>query len=340
MTNPSGNPMEAVRALMQERQRIEGWLASIESKRSTTPPHVYERVRADYEARLRSVTEQLGGRTTEIQATIAALTERLTRLHGEESALRDERFEAELRHAAGEYTERQWDDLVRQSDARLERVTGERAGIGTELQKLQQILSMAGGRAGAAAASTNGGNPAGVLPFRPPTPRPSPVVPGPSSIAPAQPARSGAGEFDELEFLKSVVDARGATGPAPLIAPIPGAPPDVVPAPEPPSPAGPAPMERAQATATSTPPAAAPPVRDEPEAAATPAAAAPSPAASAPRAEEEDAATPVDQTGSVPVFLRDVPQEQVKTLKCAECGAMNFPTEWYCERCGSELATL
>lgn len=28
-----------------------------------------------------------------------------------------------------------------------------------------------------------------------------------------------------------------------------------------------------------------------------------------------------------------------KTLKCAECGAMNIPTEWYCERCGSELAT-
>ncbi|MFN2567896.1 MAG: hypothetical protein ABR499_23130 [Gemmatimonadaceae bacterium] len=27
-----------------------------------------------------------------------------------------------------------------------------------------------------------------------------------------------------------------------------------------------------------------------------------------------------------------------KTLKCAECGALNIPTEWYCERCGSELA--
>lgn len=29
-----------------------------------------------------------------------------------------------------------------------------------------------------------------------------------------------------------------------------------------------------------------------------------------------------------------------KTLKCQECEAMNFPTEWYCEKCGSELATL
>jgi len=29
-----------------------------------------------------------------------------------------------------------------------------------------------------------------------------------------------------------------------------------------------------------------------------------------------------------------------KTLKCTECGSMNRPTEWYCERCGAELAAL
>jgi hypothetical protein len=29
-----------------------------------------------------------------------------------------------------------------------------------------------------------------------------------------------------------------------------------------------------------------------------------------------------------------------RTLKCSECGAMNLPTEWYCDRCGAELATL
>jgi hypothetical protein len=29
-----------------------------------------------------------------------------------------------------------------------------------------------------------------------------------------------------------------------------------------------------------------------------------------------------------------------KTLKCAECGTLNRPTEWYCERCGGELAGL
>jgi hypothetical protein len=46
------------------------------------------------------------------------------------------------------------------------------------------------------------------------------------------------------------------------------------------------------------------------------------------------------QSTQVPSFLKDVPSEQVKTLKCQECGTMNYPTEWYCERCGAELAAL
>jgi hypothetical protein len=29
-----------------------------------------------------------------------------------------------------------------------------------------------------------------------------------------------------------------------------------------------------------------------------------------------------------------------KTLRCTECGTMNLPTEWYCERCGGELAAF
>lgn len=36
----------------------------------------------------------------------------------------------------------------------------------------------------------------------------------------------------------------------------------------------------------------------------------------------------------------DARSEQNKTLKCPECGAANYPTEWYCERCGGELATM
>ncbi|MGQ0642178.1 MAG: zinc finger Ran-binding domain-containing protein [Gemmatimonadaceae bacterium] len=44
--------------------------------------------------------------------------------------------------------------------------------------------------------------------------------------------------------------------------------------------------------------------------------------------------------GAIPQILKDMPTEQVKTLRCQECGTMNYPTEWYCERCGGELAAM
>jgi hypothetical protein len=46
-------------------------------------------------------------------------------------------------------------------------------------------------------------------------------------------------------------------------------------------------------------------------------------------------------TESNPIVLK--PQggpERHKTLKCQECATMNYPTEWYCERCGAELAAV
>jgi hypothetical protein len=44
---------------------------------------------------------------------------------------------------------------------------------------------------------------------------------------------------------------------------------------------------------------------------------------------------------NTPIVLRPSgAMEQSKTLKCSECSAMNYPTEWYCERCGAELAAL
>jgi hypothetical protein len=47
---------------------------------------------------------------------------------------------------------------------------------------------------------------------------------------------------------------------------------------------------------------------------------------------------PATQGASAPAV--EPRREQEKTLKCPECGAMNYATEWYCERCGGELATF
>ena len=32
--------------------------------------------------------------------------------------------------------------------------------------------------------------------------------------------------------------------------------------------------------------------------------------------------------------------QAIRSLKCQECGTLNFPTEWYCEQCGGELAAF
>jgi hypothetical protein len=47
------------------------------------------------------------------------------------------------------------------------------------------------------------------------------------------------------------------------------------------------------------------------------------------------------QMGAVPDALPTATgAEPQKTLRCTECGTMNLPTEWYCERCGGELAAF
>ena len=319
--------MDAVAGLMLERQRYEAWIAQLEAKRAITPPHVFERVRADYEARLKAVIEQLSGRTTELRDTIAALTARLAQLQQDEGRLRDERYEAELRAAVGEFTPAQWTQLVETSDAELARRSSERTSVSSELARLQQILSMAGNRQGDAVGSAPDGS----------APPLAAGVPGRGAPGAAPP------NFDELAFLKSVIDPRaeGAAGGS-----------------VPPGGAGPAAPGAPAAPSTSAVPAANPTGTPGARSSNTPAVprggvAPPTPAAGAPAAprarrgidtaaspEEEKPAERTPEEPEIPAFLKDVPAEDVKTLRCAECGAMNYPTEWYCERCGGELAAF
>ena len=42
----------------------------------------------------------------------------------------------------------------------------------------------------------------------------------------------------------------------------------------------------------------------------------------------------------IPQMVPEEDDTARKTLKCVECGAMNRPTEWYCESCGAELAAV
>jgi hypothetical protein len=298
--------MDAVAALMLERQRYEQWIAALEAKRAITPPHVFERVRADYTKRLDQVTDQLKGRTTELKETIATLTTRLAAVQSEERAKTDARFEAELRHTVGEFTPDQWDELSRTSEAEIARLGAERRAVSEEIGRLQQILSMAGtapqldaAKAGArsADAEQDGAGRGGV-----------PKTPLHTQTQPRQ-------SFDELEFLKSITDSQGEAARAGAKA-----------------------AEAAKAKETAAPaPVPAESAAKRPE--GTPGQQ-PAIGGAPPATDQKGGATrPSRNTGALG-FLKESPQEHVKTLKCAECGAMNYPTEWYCERCGAELAAM
>ncbi|HSY82332.1 MAG TPA: hypothetical protein VK807_11250, partial [Gemmatimonadaceae bacterium] len=179
---------DVITALLQERRRFEQWLATLESRRAITPPNVYARVHADYTARLSGVLDQLGGRSAELQQSVDSLGAKLSTLESEENTRRDERAEAELRAAVGEYTQERWIELSEATDTEISRLSSERSEATAELAQLQQLLNMAKSR------------------------RPEPVVPVPPAAPPLAPPATAA-------------PAPAAAAPAPAALPAAAAPP-------------------------------------------------------------------------------------------------------------------
>ena len=384
MTDSARQSAQAVAALFAERQRYESWLATLEAKRAVTPAHIYTRVHADYTARLQRVNEQLGRHREAMRAMESAITDRLTSLDIDEAKNKDEMAEAELRSNVGELNDEDHREILERTALALERVTAERLSVSQELANLRAMLGDDGEigvlEIGASEVTVTATPPA-VPPVAPPAKRGTkaqPSSPGerdawglapndplavPPRAAGPQPSEEMApgSPFDDLEFLKSMVDSRasgdhgavgnGATGaksatpsPAAAPSPVPDAPKD--------APRASAPKRVTKESAADLAPAPTP----------TPASASatqipieptappmPMPAAAATKtavvdksvSQELDAVSKTrDSKEHLPGYLRDVPPEQVKTLKCQECGTLNYPTEWYCERCGAELAAL
>ena len=277
--------MDALNALLEERKQYETWIAQLDTRRTSTPGHVLERVRADYAGRLGQVTEKLVQRAPDLRASAHELAVRLAGLERDEGEKRDERVEYELRAAVGEFTADAAQSFFTRVDEAIGRLASERHAIEAELNRMRGVLTAID-----LAAAALGGPPAPVTPVEAPRVRPS---------------------MDELAFLKSVV-------PDPRLTPTFSHPP--VPAPEPAD--------------------ELPPPNEEPMPAGPPAFASSRRPANLEQGRGIAAATTMMTPGNVPSILKDVPTEQVKTLRCQECGTMNYPTEWYCERCGGELAAM
>lgn len=337
MTNFETNPIDALEGLLAERRRYEGWLAQLEERRATSPAHVVDRVRSDYLGRLEGVTQRLRGRATDLEESAAGLKERIATLSAEEGARRDERAELELRALVGEFDAERAQESMSGCDEAIGRLSAERSGHEHELSRIAEVLALVAAPP-----------PAPSAPPAPPTTAPmASLVEGAFDreaahfVAAEAPEASEASEalpqsaletrtlvapepsaVDELAFLQSVVDStrevQGEAAAAPVV--------------EPELPAAPTPPATGDGVDFLPPPVLSAPRRPTPLSTSIP-----------PSAREPLAGAPAASTltpGSIPSFLKDMPTEQVKTLKCQECGTMNYPTEWYCERCGGELAAM
>jgi hypothetical protein len=383
MTN-EGNPISAIESLLAERRRYEAWMATLETRRETTPAHVYERVRTDYEARLKEVLGRLTGRSSDLKQMVETLAGKVASLESDETTRRDALAEAELRALVGEYEPSEWERLKAERDAEIERLKLERGELSGELAKVQELLSAANAEprfatpAPGVLASQPPAVGAGVAAGRPGAPPTAPRAPagipaGAAGVLASQPPAVGAGVaagrrgapptapsapagipagapagssapvpagFDELAFLQSLGDARNPGSAQPAAAAPAATVPPAVPAAPPPAAAAPV-ADAARALADDL---AARGTLATPADVVSQRAGAQTMRPAANPAAEPRAPQPAADRGpsreSVPSFLRDVPSEQVKTLKCQECGTMNYPTEWYCERCGGELAAM
>ena len=335
----SNRALEEVPALLEERRRYEAWLAALEARRDTTPAHVFERVQADYRNRLEQVAVQLATHRNALQAEQASLQSRLSLLEAEERMRRDERAELDLRAHVGELSGTDATAAFSAVDDALQLLVNERNGLQHRVTELAELLAE-----------------------RLPTDVAADVSPvaATSTTGSLDGSRAPGGTFDELAFLDAVVghdaaDASGSTasgstasggtasgGTASGSGPVKGSQAEQAAHPSQAATTAPvaasttAPVAASAAAPVTTSSTAPVAVRDDEEPESLLAGLG---GASGRPSHEPPLAANV--TSNTPIVLRvSGAIEQSKTLKCNECGAMNYPTEWYCERCGAELAAL
>ena len=136
--NPSKSAA-AIQRLLEERRQYEAWLARITATADSAPEHVRTRVRADYEARLKAVTEELRSHAEAARQLIAQHKETLLELQKKEKAAAERLAETELRHEVGEYDEGQWAQVHKDALADLGAVRDELMDVERDITRLAEL---------------------------------------------------------------------------------------------------------------------------------------------------------------------------------------------------------
>ncbi len=277
----------SIEALLEQRAQYEEWLAKLDSTANKAPESVRQKVRADYEIRLRGVIERLRGHAATIAEELQRHQSAQGELDGQRRAAEEELAEAEVRHTVGEFGEDEWRRISEESDRKLGGLREQLKTVGAEIARLVEVQGLIAAPVKPAPQAVPPAPPPveDVIERSPPPPAPPPMAEPAAPEAPRAAPRAAPGRgrepepaeaVDELAFLKSVADE---------------------------------PKPAAQRRPSNPGPSGAP---------------------QASRA-VETAPAPSGKTGAPGV---------AKTLKCGECGTLNRPTEWYCERCGAELAGI
>jgi len=178
--NPSKSAA-AIQRLLEERRQYEAWLARIKATPDSAPEHVRTRVRADYEARLKAVTEELKAHADSARQLVAQRKETLAELQKKEKAAAERLAETELRHEVGEYDESQWAQVHKDALADLGAVRDELLDVERDITRLEELDDLVWSKPSPAARTA---------PESPPRPAPE----------------KRKTPMDELAFLKSVTD--------------------------------------------------------------------------------------------------------------------------------------
>lgn len=319
-------------ALLQERARYEQWLTRLDASGASAPDTVRQRIRGDYQQRLDAVMQQLRGHGATIGADLERNRGELAELEAERGGAQEAMAEAEIRYAVGEYSPEDWQRIRDEANGTLERLANRLSVVQLEIHRLDEVQRLI------------------VAPAPPAMPG---FMPAMSSSAPSAAAAPPAPAPSARPFY---TDASATPPPTP--SPVSAAPvesPAPRPAP-PPSPVAPASQQPAVASSSKAP--AADTGVDE---LAFLKSVTGQDSRRAPRRSNESMARPVEPPPAAAVthspvappdatYVEPPPPPAAtstaaasgaaKTLKCGECGTLNRPTEWYCERCGGELAAL
>ena len=172
----------AIQRLLEERRQYEAWLARIKATADSAPEEVRTRVRADYEARLKAVTEELKAHAEAARHLVEQRKENLLELQKKEKAAAERLAETELRHEVGEYDEAQWSQVHKDALADLGAVRDELMDVERDIKRLEELDELVKAKPAPASAARAPAPPRSATPEKRKTP------------------------IDELAFLKSVTD--------------------------------------------------------------------------------------------------------------------------------------